>query len=784
MREWKRIFGSKTFLAVLLLLTAGSLLFYGRLQRERTPVPMQEYRQEHRAWQARLEGLAPEEGILALDRAQEELLSWSLAGYLIQLRQEDPARYAQQAESMQERHPELAQYIQRLEAGAAAPGAGASLAAERWKARLTYLAGYQASLEKIQQQAQDMKKVSIFSDPNSFAYRNIEKTVRDFSAMQGRALWPGNDEIVLSVLEDRSCPICSLLLLLTVVILCLDEQRRSLRSAVFATVGGRGRLALWRFGVLGIASLIAVAVFFGGKLLAAMGYYGQTLDLSRLVQSMEVFRYFPIPMNVGTFLLLYGFLQFLGAWLMGLLLWTVLTYLPRNLGLILSAIFLALEYYWFANLKATDALPWLRGINLFTFASMLPVFTRYLNYEIFGILIWEPLLALLVQALLLVTCAGLCICGQTRRRPKEPTRLSRWFSALPLIRRGRCGLPPVLTEWRKAWVSNRGLLVLAVFFLYTWTQVTLPQPPLEQKDAILNQYCQKYQGPATQEKQAQLNQELESAREKHAELLDSMQDSGAGSELFYASELSYSLARVQALEELTGRTQALLELPRENLWVLEDLPYEALLGESSFSWRLQNQVVTLLASILLLIPIFGYETHSRTRTFLQTLPNGRTKVFRHKLYIALGTITLLWFASSAREWQLMHAAWGGFPGWQASGWSLRHWDAGMRAFPIFAHLAILYVCRLLGLLGAGMVILLVSCCVSSQVGGIGLSAVILILPSFLSSWSGGAWLSAAAWANHIAGIGLAPGAGPPILVGVIGCIAVRMTLKRWRRYRA
>ncbi len=784
MREWKRIFVSKTFLAVLLLLTAGSLLFYGRLQRERTPVPMQEYRQEHRAWQARLAGLAPEEGILALDRAQEELLSWSLAGYLIQLRQEDRSQYAQQAEAMQERHPELEQYIQRLEAGAAAPGAGASLAAERWKARLTYLSGYQASLEKIQQQAQDMKKVSIFSDPDSFAYRNIEKTVRDFSAMQGRALSPGNDEIVLSVLEDRSGPICSLLLLLTAVILCLDEQRRSLRGAVFATGGGRGRLALWRFGALGVASLIAVAVFYGAKLLAAMGFYGEAIDLSRLVQSMEVFRYFPIPINVGTFLLLYGFLQFLGAWLMGLLLWTVLTYLPRNLGLILSAIFLALEYYWFANLKATDALPWLRGINLFTFASMLPVFTRYLNYEVFGILIWEPLLALLVLMLLLMICAGLCIWGQARRRPKESSSLSRWFSALRLTRRSKRGLPPVLTEWRKAWVSNRGLLVLAVFFLYTWTQVALPQPPLEQKDAILNQYCQKYQGPATQEKQAQLNQELENAKRQYAELLDSMQEAGAGAELFYASELSYSLAQVQALEELTSRTQALLELPRENLWVLGELPYETLFGKTSFSWRLQNQVVTLLASILLLIPIFGYETHSRTRTFLQTLPTGRTKVIQHKLYIALGTIIFLWLASSAREWQLICGAWGGFPGWQASGWSLRHWDAGMRAFPIAAHLAILYLCRLLGLLGAGMIVLLVSCCLSSQLGGIGLSAVLLILPSFLSSMSGGSWLSAAAWANQLAGMDLSPRAGPPMIWGVIGCVAVWMTSKRWRRYRA
>lgn len=782
MKEWKRIFGSAGWLAVLLLLFVGGILFFLKLQREQNPVSIQEYRRAHAAWQARLADLPAEAGISQLEAAQEELQNWGMADYLLRLQSEDPSAYQRQVQSILERRPNLAYYIERLQAGESAPGGGAQLAVERWKARLQYISSYAASLEQIERQAESMKTISIFSDPDSFAYRNIEKTVQDFSAMHGQTLIPGNDEVVLSVLQDRTIPLCSLLLVLATVLLCLDERRRNLRNAVYATAGGRGHLALWRFGALALTAVVGAVIFFGGKLVVSMWFYGASIDGSRLIQSIEAFRYFPVPMSVGWFLALYALLHVLGVCLMGLLLWAVLSYLPRNLGLILSAAFLCLEYYWFITLKSYDALPWLRSVNLFTFASMEPVFSRYINYEIFGHLIWEPVLVASVQAVLLAGCAAACVFGQVRRRPKEQARFSQWCAGLRLrsSRKG-CGLAGA--EWRKSWITSKGLLVLAAFLLFAWTQITLPQQYLEQKDALLKQYYQKYQGPVTQETMDQINQEVTDAFQQYEELVSQLQGEGLPEQIL-SSELSFRLARVQALEELSGRAQALWENGDDSVWLLGEFVYENVFGESSLTWRVQNQSVSLLAIILLLTPIFGYETHSRTRTFLQTLPDGRGHLHRAKILLAAGAIFLIWLAGSAREWQLLAQNSGGYPGWQASGLSLAQWAPSLRHAPIALYLAVLYLCRLVGLLSAGMVVLLISNCVAFQTGSIAVSIVVLLLPAFLASLPGAAWLAPISWPNQLAGIGMVPQSLYFVGFGAIGGVTVWLSGRRWRRYRA
>ena len=54
-----------------------------------------------------------------------------------------------------------------------------------------YIEKYPSYLDTVQEQAQRMKKFSIFSEEDSFSYRNIQKTGEDFEKIKNRPLEAG-----------------------------------------------------------------------------------------------------------------------------------------------------------------------------------------------------------------------------------------------------------------------------------------------------------------------------------------------------------------------------------------------------------------------------------------------------------------------------------------------------------------------------------------------------------------------------------------------------------------
>lgn len=709
--ELRRIYRNPTWLILLVLLLCANILIYVVCQTDFGAISMSNYRQVHQEWERRLLQVPAQEGLELLEQAQSELL-WKDA---------DPSEL---------------------------------LVISRWQSRLRHIDGYDRKLSEVQQQAAFMRKVSIYNDPDSFAYQNIEQTATDFKRMEGYSLTPGNDEVLTSVVSSKSAIICGLLLMLATVFLFFDDNR--MRSFIYGLPNGRLRLGLSRLLILVLTAALAVIMFHGTTLLASMSLYGDSIDTGRLLQSLALFSDYTIPMRVGEFLALHAALQFCAYVLAGLLFWAVLMWSrDYRIGCAIIAVFTVAEYALYATLSANDALGWLAGANIFVICSPVQFFSRYLNYDFFGKAVGTFRLACVTCIFWMLVSGTLCLVGQARLRPTAA-------KVLHFPRRKR---KPHMSEWRKFWAYGKVALILLLYAAIVFTQFSLPNQSLPPAEAIYQDYAATHRGKVSQDTLSQIQLAADAAQEELSQL------QREAPSLLLQEKLSYAAAKVTAFEKLQSNVSWMLQY--DHTWLLDTGAYEAMFGASSADYRRAMNALTLFALILLVVPLYGCEHQCRTQSYLQTLPDGRARLAAKKLCIALAVATLLWLIQGAAQFYRINQKYGGFAGLCASGRSLIFWNNAMRTWPIWVQLFVYLVCQLGALWSAAGVILWISAAISNVRLALCASVAVFAVPVALN-WQ----------ACHLAALsatGLIPNFGVCAILLVIGIAAAYMSARIWGR---
>jgi hypothetical protein len=99
----------------------------------------------------------------------------------------------------------------------------------------------------MSENAENMKTVSIFSDPNSFSYRNIIKTVDDFSSIHITEIALDNDLAINALFTDSISDYSILAYMMVIVLLLIQERKKGLWPLIYAYPEGRSTLAIKEF---------------------------------------------------------------------------------------------------------------------------------------------------------------------------------------------------------------------------------------------------------------------------------------------------------------------------------------------------------------------------------------------------------------------------------------------------------------------------------------------------------------------------------------------------------
>lgn len=455
--EWKRIFGSRLFLAVLIGLAILNSCFFVYQQR-----------------QTRIIGEICHQKLDEFSEStHEEVIAWC----------DDVQQAAWDA-------------AWALEWDYNGEGERERQASERLEEQYTYLMDYQDYLQKIDTDALKLQSVSLFADPDSFGYKNTVKTAEDFAPMKDVSVTPGRDLAVTAVFEDKWTDYSIVILLFVVCALFAAERKEGLWPMIHAAPGGRWQLALKRVWILLASAFLGTLVLVGSKVLLSGWMYHGLGEWDRTLQSIPMFFNVPIPMTVGQFWLLYIAEKALGAFWIGLVLWAVLSAIS-NLGLALAAsgLLLAVEYAC-TFIPSYSMFAIARYVNIFSYVDFIGGFTRYLNLNVFGYLISGSDLVLWMLAVLCpVFVATNLVIAQFKHPVAPMNRLLRWGNKLSKKISHRL---PVPREGMKLLWKRKGIFLLVLLAMIVLRR---SPPPREQVqwDPFIQQYQSQYAGPITED---------------------------------------------------------------------------------------------------------------------------------------------------------------------------------------------------------------------------------------------------------------------------------------------
>ena len=185
-----------------------------------------------------------------------------------------------------------------------------------------YIAGYDEYLQKIQKQAEEQSKTSIFGKKNSFSMRNLKKTAKEFGRLLGKTeegadssnegavrVTFGNNTGIEKWLEFTLGDYFGLLFLVIIVMAFLEERKKGLWSMIRTTKGGRMMLGLHRGVILLAASAAGTLLINFLPLFLSFSLNGGHTDLSRAIQSVQSFRTCTIRTTIGGWLFRYFFVK-------------------------------------------------------------------------------------------------------------------------------------------------------------------------------------------------------------------------------------------------------------------------------------------------------------------------------------------------------------------------------------------------------------------------------------------------------------------------------------------
>lgn len=500
----------------------------------------------------------------------------------------------------------------------------------RLKAQVEYLKDYPNYLERVQEQAYKMQHSSIFgAEPNSFTYRNIIKTAKDFDDLSSDGVSLGNDLAMQNWLAFSWADWGFLAVILLLVMSFLEERKKGLAAIIRSCPAGQGKLQGTRLLILLLYSAGMTFLLYYLPLVVSLVAEGGWDDLSRSVQSLAAFQKCTVRLTIGEFLVQFFFFKTACGFFLGVLIWFALSFLEQvQLCWMVTAAALAVEYFLHTTIPAQSVLSPLRYVNVFSYVFTSRIYTEYVNLNFFTYPVGKStmLLALLLIGTIVLTTVIVVLLP--KRYPfGNRDLLGKWLNLWnrvkdPVLRRlGMFGF-----EWYKQLFMTAGGLVLVLGLLISRDLPLNSGAYNRIEDSLYRQYVAQVQGPVTQSTHdyiAQAKASLEGVEINRAEFE----------------------AALNRLEQTVG------DLP-EGAWLVDDTMFLNIYGSESRYTQRNTALIALLILCAGLSSLFSLEQNADLRRMLHSTPRGREKLFRTKYGVAVGITVLVWLMVFVQEWRI------------------------------------------------------------------------------------------------------------------------------------
>ena len=601
-----------------------------------------------------------------------------------------------------------------------------------------YLNNYPQYIEKTIKTGKIRSNMKLYQE--GFAADYLKKSLANYEALRGIEVTYGDNRGLVLFFQYHLSEIFAVIFVFCIVMDFFSERKKGLDNLIRSTQKGRNILFLQRIGILGLASITAVAVLFGFSLVGVKLTFGAE-GLNRLVQSIPEYQKCVYPFTIGQYIVYTCAIKAAGIFFAGMLLYIILGLFGSLISTVLVVVLFAGEAVLMLSIDPVSSLNAFRYINIYTLIRTDDFFTGCIYLNLFGKAVHGLKAAFTVFGILtlILVAAGFVIHGIMHvRNSKAGERITGFVRKIA----ERFAFQRSLPHWelyktfilQGAFFIFAGLLGIHIYMSYRYEYIY----PVDAMNRL--NYIQ-YHGEITPELYNEASEEMQRIRDTYSRLKVNLEKAQSaevqnGPQIYNLTQLiehnQEDQKNLQPILDDMESARAYSEAKGKNLWLVEPFTYDLFINRDVRTRR-RASFLALIAIIGGMAGLYSYDRQNRMGQLIHTSYNGRN--VQRILKPAIAVIAGLTAATAFHLVQYIHLAdTYVFSDFEVPVQSIPF----MREFPlditVKGYLILIFAVRALAGLTAAIITLLISRVCSDRFSTIGIAVMVFAIGMFAAEF--------------------------------------------------
>lgn len=512
--------------------------------------------------------------------------------------------------------------------------------------RMEYIAGYHEHIVTVLDNADNLNKYAIFTEENSDAKADIEKTAKDYAKMLDITPYLCNDCAV-----DAVCSytyvfyICGAIMLL-VMYRILSERENGMWGLVYSTQRGRSYLGINRIKLIAGVLFVVLAVNYILVIVLSFLLYGGWDSISAPIQNIRLFWDYTVKSTVLQYFCFSFFYSWMVLFVLSLFIWLLFVlFRNRNLAIVVTAVAFGVEFLLYNKIAPQSVYHIFREINVMQLLEIHNLLSRYLNCQLAGYIFSIQELLGICGVIVGIAAMVLSVLGQELTKPQKQKK--GWIEKVAeefekLHQKIFANTPFVVKEMHKQLFTDRGIWIVVIMTVLTiyflgMGRVAYSQTALEKDQIYLEHGGENY---------SYIIECVQQAHEAYDQVLEKSQQTAKKYEKGEADlvDLTMAVSEVQQYaqalsyyEEFETKAAYLNHIEQEyhvKGYMISDRGYEQIFGKYSGKREFVMMMILIAGINLILSKIFLIEYQTGMRTIIKSAAKGRRWTVHKKLAAA------------------------------------------------------------------------------------------------------------------------------------------------------
>ncbi len=654
--EFLKIVTSKRFLITFFLLLGINFAFltYSGYRESKTSIPYQAYRLlEHD-----LKGKTNEEKGAFLKKEYERVSGLYLI-YTIQnsLKSENPSM-RNYGEALREENKELYnQYYEMSKCNQVFKYTKdiyiEQSFLEKMKNDYDKVNHYDKEINAILEEAEILQSIVLFNKTNdNLSLKTITRTATAYKEMLGT---PINFEIEKGIEKVTSLSLTDFFVLIMIFlfssILITEEKEKNLFTIIKSTKNGQSKTIIAKITALFLGVLLVNFIFYGMNFVYYALFVGYG-DLSSTLQSLPLFMFSTLKINIFEYLFLFFLTKVLIFFLIGMIMFYFSIHFNHSVTCLISITTLILiDFFLLKTIDVNSSINLFRAFNLIYLVNTNSIYQIYGNLQFGNLLFEKSSILLILQMTFIIFFISLSLFKYLKSM-SITLKENRIFSKIRNFKLfKKLGFKSVLAfETYKLLFTNKVLLISLLFLCLLGFNYKNQSFNLSYNEMFYKGYMDVLKGDLTKEKEDRIlniKKEYDEAQAKINEII----------KLYEKGEVTFTEASIAQMpyEDILA-TKNLFSRIEEKYDYIKENPQAKFVYDTGYNklFRINNKVnendiSILIVTIISLLSLFIMEYKTGFIHILNATVRGRKRTARPKIIVSLLLCSFIYFLSVVFE---------------------------------------------------------------------------------------------------------------------------------------